>query len=105
MARRAEARERNARLRPAGSGAAAFSRCASEGWWAREDSNLQPSWAKLTRLARALDLHGRLERDQIFAVMAGGVLASPGISYMTKMQQGAAALTTIAGEFRPRPVS
>ena len=28
---------------PAGFGAATFSRFASEGWWAREDSNLQPS--------------------------------------------------------------
>ena len=27
--------EANARLRPLGSGAAAFTRCASEGWWTR----------------------------------------------------------------------
>src|SRR5262249_27492775 len=32
-----------ARLRRSGSGAAAFSRCASAGWWAREDPNLPPS--------------------------------------------------------------
>ena len=31
-----------ARLRPSGFGAAAFTRFASEGWWARQDSNLQP---------------------------------------------------------------
>ena len=31
-----------ARLRPAGFGAAAFARCASEGWWAREDLNFRP---------------------------------------------------------------
>src|SRR6266576_2814828 len=30
------------RLRPMGSGAAAFTRSACEGWWARQDSNLQP---------------------------------------------------------------
>ena len=32
----------SARLRPMGFGAAAFTRFASEGWWARQDSNLQP---------------------------------------------------------------
>jgi hypothetical protein len=31
-----------ARLRPVGFGVAAFTRFASEGWWARQDSNLQP---------------------------------------------------------------
>ncbi len=31
-----------ARLCPAGSGAAAFAHFASEGWWERQDSNLQP---------------------------------------------------------------
>src|SRR5437879_6574824 len=42
MACRAVARGR-ARLRPrVGFGAAAFTRFASEGWWARQDSNLQP---------------------------------------------------------------
>jgi hypothetical protein len=41
---RLNARGDMARLRPAGlrrGGAAAFARCASEGWWARQDSNLR----------------------------------------------------------------
>src|SRR5467141_2396559 len=43
LARRAVARAcSTARLRPLGFGAAAFTRCASEGWWAWEDLNFRP---------------------------------------------------------------
>ena len=42
LACRAEARGSQARLRPVGFGAAAYSRFASVGWWAWEDLNLRP---------------------------------------------------------------
>jgi len=41
----------SARLRPLGFGAAAFTRFASEGWWARQDSNLQPDRYERWKLA------------------------------------------------------
>src|SRR5215470_2882057 len=54
---RAVARGRAARLRRSGFGAAAFTRYASEGWWAREDSNLQPSGYE--PLALTIELRAR----------------------------------------------
>src|SRR5665213_1631423 len=42
LACRAVARGNSARLRPSGYGAAAFSRFASEGWWAVTGSNRRP---------------------------------------------------------------
>src|SRR5256885_1590337 len=51
----------------AGSGAAAFTRFASEGWWARQDSNLQPD--RYERPALTIELQAppraiRLSREQ-----------------------------------------
>jgi delta 1-pyrroline-5-carboxylate dehydrogenase len=51
VACRAVAREQRARLRQVGFGAAAFTRFASEGWWARQDSNLQPDRYERSTLA------------------------------------------------------
>jgi hypothetical protein len=46
-----------------GSGAAAFTRFASEGWWARQDSNLQPD-----RYERPAIATGWLEMPTIVAL-------------------------------------
>ena len=51
-----------ARLRPAGYGAAAFSRFASEGWWSRSGSNRRPQACKARALPTELRPRARFAR-------------------------------------------
>src|SRR5882724_346756 len=68
LACRAVARGSMARLRPLGSGAAAFTRFASEGWWAMTGSNRRPPRCK--RGALPTELIARADQTPL-AVAAG----------------------------------
>src|SRR5262245_22604109 len=69
---RAVAGGNTARLRPSGYGVAAFTRFASEGWWAREDSNLQPDRYERPALTIELRARGGLVLADCAVAVEGG---------------------------------